>query len=84
MGVQTSLAVWIRGSQAARLFDLVTPFLEPISEICCPAKKIFRSVPEGERMDDFEGLFDKLRHRQSDKFRRADRVCGDRFSGGDY
>jgi len=35
-------------------------------------------------MDDFEGLFDKLRHRQSDKFRRADRMCGDRFSGRDY
>jgi hypothetical protein len=69
-------------ARAARLFDLVTRFLEPISEICCPAKKIFQSVPEGERMDDFEGLFDKLRHRQSDKFRRADRMCGTDFLEG--
>jgi hypothetical protein len=25
-------------------------------------------------MVDFEGLFDKMRHRQSDKFRRLDRM----------
>jgi hypothetical protein len=24
-------------------------------------------------MEDFEGVFDKMRHRQSDKFRRLDR-----------
>ena len=29
---------------------------------------------KGERMEDFGGLFDKMRHRQSDKFRRVDRL----------
>lgn len=27
-------------------------------------------------MGDFERVIHKLRHRQSDKFRRVDRVCG--------
>jgi hypothetical protein len=49
-------------------------FLELFSDSRAGAKKIFRSVPEGERMVDFEGLFDKMRHRQSDKFRRPDRI----------
>jgi hypothetical protein len=49
-------------------------FLELVSDFAGRSKKIFRSVPEGERMEDFERLFDKMRHRQSDKFRRVDRM----------
>jgi hypothetical protein len=48
-------------------------FLEPISRTSLLAKNFFDQFQKGERMEHFEGLFDKLRHRQSDKFRRCDR-----------